>query len=709
MLGIQNVKVVDEQPKTDIENLKQIAKEKMNTEQKEIKPVEALIDLDPWLGPYREPLQKRYDLYANWYQKIQDSEGGLDQFTKSYLKFGINVTPEGITYREWAPNAKEAHFFGDFNNWNRTSHKMNRNDFGVFDIFLPRNADGSLPIPHGSKVKILLTLQDGTQIDRIPAWIRRVTQNLEVSPNYEGIFWHPTETYHFKNPKPAKPESLRIYESHVGIASWEGKVNTYKNFTQNVLPRIKDLGYNTVQLMAIMEHPYYASFGYQVTSFFAASSRYGPPEDLMELIDTAHGMGIIVLLDVVHSHACNNVVDGINQFDGTDHQYFHEGGRGRHSLWNSRLFNYGNYETLRFLLSNLRFWLDEYQFDGFRFDGVTSMMYHHHGIGTGFSGNYGEYFGPNADLEAIVYLMLANKMVHSYYPNAITIAEDVSGMPTLCRPVNEGGVGFDYRLAMAIPDMWIKILKETKDDDWNVSDICWTLTNRRYKEKTIAYAESHDQALVGDKTLAFWLMDKEMYDFMSELTPRTPIIDRGIALHKMIRLLTHALGGEGYLNFIGNEFGHPEWLDFPRQGNGNSFHYARRQFNLVDDELLRYKFLNNFDRAMQHLEGKYGWLASPQAYISLKNEQDKVIVFERGNLLFIFNFHPTKSFTDYRVGTSWNTPHHIVLNSDNVKFGGYDRIDESTVHFPTDFPWNNRANFIQVYIPCRTCIVLSHE
>jgi len=707
MVGIKNVKVENEQ-KNDIATLKKNAKEALEGK-KEIVPVDALIDLDPWLTPFREPLQKRYDLYKYWFDKLNSSEGSLDKLSKSYLEYGINVTDKGIHYKEWAPNAKEAHFIGEFNNWDITSHKMTRDEYGTFEIFLPRNADGSLPIKHNTKVKIALTLEDGTVLYRIPAWIRRVTQDLSVSPTYDGIFWYPEEQYKFKNQKPPKPESVRIYEAHVGISSWEGKVNTFKNFTRDVLPRIKDLGYNVIQLMAIMEHPYYASFGYQVTSFFCASSRYGVPEDLKELIDTAHGMGITVLLDVVHSHACNNVEDGINQFDGTDHQYFHAGGRGHHDLWNSRLFNYGNYETLRFLLSNLRYWLDEFQFDGFRFDGVTSMMYYHHGMGYGFSGDYREYFGDNTDLEAVVYLMLANKMIHDLYPDAITIAEDVSGMPTLCRPVDEGGVGFDYRLAMAIPDMWIKILKHQKDDDWNMGDICWTLTNRRYKEKTIAYAESHDQALVGDKTLAFWLMDKEMYDFMSELCPRTPIIDRGLALHKMIRLLTHALGGEGYLNFIGNEFGHPEWLDFPREGNGNSFHYARRQFNLVDDDLLRYKFLNNFDRAMQNLESKYGWLHSPQAYISLKHEGDKVIVFERGNLLFIFNFHPTKSFTDYRVGTSWNTPHHIVLNSDRVEFGGHDCIDESVTHFPTDLPWNNRANFLQVYIPSRTCIVLSHE
>jgi len=369
-----------------------------------------------------------------------------------------------------------------------------------------------------------------------------------------------------------------------------------------MLPRIRYLGYNAIQLMAIMEHAYYASFGYQVNSFFAASSRYGTPEDLKELIDTAHGMGLVVLLDVVHSHASNNVLDGLNMFDGSDHLYFHGGGKGRHDLWDSRLFNYGNHEVLRFLLSNLRFWMEEYQFDGFRFDGVTSMLYVHHGIGTGFSGGYHEYFGPAVDNDSLMYLMLANELLHTTYPECITIAEDVSGMPALCLPLPLGGVGFDYRLSMAIPDMYIKLLKEKSDDEWNMGNLAFTLSNRRHGEKTIAYAESHDQALVGDKTLMMWLCDKEMYTHMSVLTESTPVIERGLALHKMIRLVTHGLGGEGYLNFEGNEFGHPEWLDFPRAGNNDSYWYARRLLNLTEDPLLRYKFLNEFDRAMQLTE-----------------------------------------------------------------------------------------------------------
>ncbi|KAG9066326.1 alpha-1,4-glucan branching enzyme [Linnemannia hyalina] len=612
-----------------------------------------VIALDPWLSPYKTALQERYAGFQKWKKTINEA-GGYDKFTRGYESFGFHVSDKGIAYREWAPNATGAYLFGEFNNWDKFSHPMQRDNFGVYSIFLPNKPDGSPPIEHNTKIK---------------------------------ASHHPS------------PFAF-------GIATAEPRVGQFTEFTANVLPRIKKLGYNTIQLMAIMEHAYYASFGYQITSFFAASSRYGTPEELKELIDTAHGLGITVLLDVVHSHACKNVLDGLNQFDGSDHQYFHEGAKGRHELWDSRLFNYGSYEVMRFLLSNLRFYMEEYGFDGFRFDGVTSMMYTHHGIGFGFSGNYHEYFGEGVDSEAVAYLMVANDMLHDLYPDCITIAEDVSGMPTLCRPVSEGGIGFDYRLSMAIPDMWIKLLKEKTDSEWDIGHIVFTLTNRRHMEPSIAYCESHDQALVGDKTIAFWLMDKEMYTHMSVLTELTPIIDRGLALHKMIRLVTHTLGGEGYLTFIGNEFGHPEWLDFPRAGNNSSFHYARRQWNVVDDELLRYKFLNDFDGAMNHAESKVGWLAAPQAFVSLKHEGDKVLAFDRAGAVFIFNFNGTQSFTDYRIAVPTPGQYKILLNSDEEHFGGHGRVSAESRYFSTPEPWGGHQQYIQVYIPSRTALIL---
>ncbi|KQJ99702.1 hypothetical protein BRADI_3g44760v3 [Brachypodium distachyon] len=605
---------------SNVEGMNKMAKESAAGEKLRVIPPpgngEQIYEIDPTLKAYKYHLEYRYSLYRRVRSDIDQHEGGMDAFSRGYENFGFNRSAEGITYREWAPGALSAALVGDFNNWDPNADRMSKNDFGIWEIFLPNNADGSTPIPHGSRVKVRMDTPSGIK-DSIPAWIKYSVQAPGDIP-YNGIYYDPPEDekYVFKHPQPKRPKSLRIYETHVGMSSPEPKINTYANFRDEVLPRIKKLGYNAVQIMAIQEHSYYGSFGYHVTNFFAPSSRFGTPEDLKSLIDRAHELGLVVLMDVVHSHASSNTLDGLNGFDGTDTHYFHGGARGHHWMWDSRVFNYGNWEVIRYLLSNARWWLEEYKFDGFRFDGVTSMMYTHHGLQVTFSGDYNEYFGFNTDVDAVVYLMLVNDLIHGLYPEAITIGEDVSGMPTFALPVQVGGVGFDYRLHMAVADKWIELFKRS-DESWQMGDIVHTLTNRRWLEKCVTYAESHDQALVGDKTIAFWLMDKDMYDFMALDRPSTPNIDRGIALHKMIRLITMGLGGEGYLNFMGNEFGHPEWIDFPRgpqvlpsgkfiPGNNNSYDKCRRRFDLGDAEFLRYHGMQLFDEAMQHLEEKYG-------------------------------------------------------------------------------------------------------
>ncbi|XP_068240503.1 1,4-alpha-glucan-branching enzyme [Palaemon carinicauda] len=673
--------------------------------------INELLERDTYLKPYEQEIRRRYGCFEELKGKIEKTEGGLPEFASGYKNFGYHVNPDNsIKWMEWAPLAKALFLKGDFNDWNITSHSFKKLDFGKWEITVPANPDGSCAIPHLSKVKIGVLTAENQMVDRLSPWANYVMKPTKTEGlAYHQLFWNPPveERYVMKHPRPSKPKNLKVYECHVGIATDQYRVGTYKEFAQNILPRIVKLGYNAIQVMAIMEHAYYASFGYQVTSFFAASSRYGTPEELKEMVDVAHSMGLYVLLDVVHSHASKNVLDGLNEFDGSDSCYFHGGSRGTHSLWDSRLFNYSHWEVLRFLLSNLHWYYEEYKFDGFRFDGVTSMLYHHHGIGEGFSGGYHEYYGLSVDVEALVYLMLANELLHNVSPDMITVAEDVSGMPALCRPVREGGVGFDYRLGMAIPDNWIKLLKDVSDDDWDMANICHILENRRYQEKTIAYAESHDQALVGDKTIAFWLMDKEMYTHMSVLSEPSLIIDRGLALHKMIRLITHGLGGEGYLNFMGNEFGHPEWLDFPREGNQESYHYARRQWKVVDDELLKYKFLNNFDASMNKIEDQFGWLHAEPGFVSTKHNGDKVIVFERGCCVFAFNFHPNKSYSDYKIGIGNGGKYKIVLDSDAEEFGGHKRLDHSVEFFTKQEDFNGRPNSLMIYLPSRVAIVFA--
>jgi 1,4-alpha-glucan branching enzyme len=668
-----------------------------------------IYDSDPYIAPHKGWFEHKYHQFCDLLGQIEANEGSLYEFSLGYKKYGFNEDESGVWYREWAPNAKEMYLIGDFNNWDRRSHKLTKNEFGTWEIYIPKNPDGSYPIPHNSKVKAHILNARDQWVDKIPAWITYATQD-PGNVAYDGIYISQQEEhrYKWKHSQPKRVRAPRIYETHIGMSSSEPKIASYKEFTTNVLPRIKNLGYNVIQIMAIMEHSYYGSFGYHVTNFFAVSSRYGPINDLKELIDTAHSMGIQVLIDLVHSHASSNTQDGINEFDGTDYQYFHGGTKGHHALWDSKIFDYSKYEVLRFLLSNLAWYLEEYRFDGFRFDGITSLMYTHHGCGVGFAGTYNEYFGGSVDMNGMVYLSLANTLIHRINPNAITIAEDVSGMPGLGRTVEDGGSGFDYRLSMAIPDKWIKYLKEQKDEDWDMGGIVYTLTNRRHDEKCIGYAESHDQAIVGDKTLSMWLFDKEIYTNMSVFSGETCAVFRGISLHKMIRLITIALGGEGYLNFMGNEFGHPEWIDFPREGNGFSYTYCRRQWNLAEDHLLYFHFFNTFDKEMISLEEEYQWLSAKDDFVSLKHEEDKIISFEKGNLLWVFNFHSSKSYEHYRIGTRWAQEHIIVMDTDEARFGGKDRLKHGHENpFPfVQEPWYDRPNYIQLYIPSRTAIVL---
>ncbi|CAF3840761.1 unnamed protein product [Rotaria sp. Silwood1] len=593
-----------------------------------------LLKLDPYLEGYQDEIRRRYYVFQKILKQLEIEEQGIDNFTTAYKQFGIHINHQTneINIKEWAPGAKAMYIRGDFNNWQEKQYPFTRDQWGVWRVTIPPLSDGSIAIKHGQAIKLLLEIANGELVDRICPWSRYV-QRKEKATVYHDVFYNPSyeQIYQFKYTQPKKRDRLKIYEAHIGISSSKEEIASYENFRINIIPHIIKQGYNTIQLMAILEHPYYASFGYQVTNYFAASSRFGTPEELKALIDEAHKYNLTVLLDLVHSHSSKNIVDGLNMFDGTAGCFFHDNTRGFHTLWDSRCFNYLEREVMRFLLSNIRYWLEEFKFDGFRFDGVSSMLYHSHGIGHHFSSSYDEYFGLATDTDSFNYLQLANYVCEKFFPESIRIAEDVSGMPTLCRPLAEGGAGFDYRLAMAIPDIWIKLLKEKKDEDWHIGNITWTLMNRRSSEKNIAYAESHDQAIVGDKTIAQWLFNEQIYSHMSIFSERTATIDRGLALHKMIRLLTYALGGESWLNFEGNEFGHPEWLDFPREGNNESYKYARRLFYLSNDENLRYKYLNAWDKAMNDLEEEYKWLSAKNTLIIRQIEADKVIVFERGD------------------------------------------------------------------------------
>ncbi len=659
-----------------------------------------IVKQDPWLEPYEQIIAGRHRRVAAKRKELV-GKGTLTDFASGYRYYGLNRVGNRWVFREWAPNARAIYLVGDFNDWTEEERYQlkRRRMSGDWCLELPLEA-----LKHGDHYK-LKVYWDGGSGERIPAWADRVVQD-EHTHIFSAQVWYPEQPYVFKKKNfTPKTSPLMIYECHIGMAQDAERVGTYREFREQILPRIVADGYNCIQIMAIQEHPYYGSFGYHVSSMFAPSSRFGTPEELKELIDAAHEQGVAVIMDIVHSHAVKNELEGLGNFAGDPYQYFYAGDKREHPAWDSLCFDYGKNEVLHFLLSNCKYWLEEYHFDGFRFDGVTSMLYHSHGLGEAY-GSYDDYYNGGQDDNAIAYLTLANLLIHEINPKAITIAEEVSGMPGLALPFEDGGYGFDYRMAMNIPDYWIKLIKEWKDEDWKPSSMFWEVTNRRRNEKTISYAESHDQALVGDKTIIFRLVDADMY-WHFKIGDETERSVRGIALHKMIRLLTASTINGGYLNFMGNEFGHPEWIDFPREGNGWSHKYARRQWHLADDPTLCYHYLGDFDRAMIRLLTTPKGIERREVKEIWHHDGDLVLAYMRGDLLFVFNFHPTRSFTDYGLLVP-KGEYEVVLNTDNPLYGGFGNTDDTLRHLAPEDPLYKRVRkgWLKLYIPSRSAMVL---
>jgi 1,4-alpha-glucan branching enzyme len=662
--------------------------------------LERFLSRDSYLSPYKKTIRRRLLKIIEAESRLTLGKSSLSDFASGHEYFGLHFRNGEWVFREWAPNATRIYLIGDMTNWRERKdfalHRLNKE--GHWELRLSQDK-----LKHKDHYRLRIHWPGGKG-DRIPAYSRRIVQDTDTLI-FNAQVWSPQDPYHWKCLDfQSLSEPILVYEAHVGMAQEEEKIGSYREFTTQTLPRIAATGYNTLQLMAIQEHPYYGSFGYQVSSFFAASSRFGTPEEFKELVDTAHASGLRVIIDLVHSHGVSNEVEGLSRFDGTLYQYFHEGLRGRHHAWDSRCFDYQKHQVLHFLLSNCRFWLDEYRLDGFRFDGVTSMLYMDHGLEKAFT-SYDDYFNDNVDEDALVYLALANKLIHDVRPDAVTIAEDISGMPGLAAPISSGGIGFDYRFAMGVPDNWIRLVKDTPDEKWHIGHLWHELTNRRRDEKTISYTESHDQALVGDKTIIFRLMDADMYDHM-QVVDDSLSVARGMALHKMIRLITLATAGNGYLNFMGNEFGHPEWIDFPREGNNWSYKYARRQWHLMDDENLKYQFLARFDRDMISLSKNYKLFESKEVNLVYEHSDNKIIIFERAGLLFIFNFHPERSYSDYRFEAPPGK-YRMIFNSDAPEYGGHNRLLPDEYHLTLlDTSKERPCDLLSLYLPNRTALVL---
>jgi len=656
-----------------------------------------IIDYDPWLRNFRPTLEKRRLRFKDEAEWIRNQWGSLKDYASVHHQQGLHLRGNCWHLCEWAPHARGLWLVGAFSGWKPTdAYRLQRREGGLWEGTFPLEL-----LKHGDHYKIWVEWEGGAGM-RIPACATRTVQDPDTLI-FSAQVWQP-EAFTWSDHNVAfTQEAPLIYEAHTGMALEEERVGSYREFADQILPRIKAAGYNVLQLMAVQEHPYYGSFGYHVSNYFAPSSRFGTPEDLKYLVNQAHLMGLRVIMDLVHSHSVKNVEEGLSRLDGSEDLYFHGGDRGLHPAWDSRCFNYGKEEVRRFLLSNCRYWIEEFHFDGFRFDGVTSMLYLHHGLGKDFV-SYEDYFNGQEDEDALLYLALANALIHEIKEGSLSIAEEMSGMPGTTLPGEEGGLGFDFRLSMGVPDFWIKLIKEKRDEDWEVGQLFHELTQHRPEEQVISYAESHDQALVGDKTIIFRLADKEMYDFMAKDRSNL-IIDRAIALHKMIRLLTLSTAQGGYLNFMGNEFGHPEWIDFPREGNQWSYRYARRQWSLYDNELLRFRDLGLFDRAMIELARNWQLTALKDTRLLVAQNNDQVLAFERGPLLFVFNFNPATSFTDYGLPVPAGK-FKLLLSTDEARFGGFDRVDHKMTYFSRPSGSGKSQHHLPLYLPARMAMVL---
>ena len=660
---------------------------------------------DKWLAPYYEEIRA-------WRRYIKErrqlflgslaTRGGLAAWACGHLYFGLHRTTTGWVLREYAPAARAIYLLCDANGWQKADayrftplHSSEGTPSGEWSLELPATA-----LHHLDYYKLLICTAD-EELERIPAYANYVVQDPR-DYSFCTRVWSPEQPYRMTVPSPKRPDTLLIYECHIGMSGEELGVATYEQFRKERLPYIVSSGYNTLQIMAVQEHPYYGSYGYHVSNFFAPSSRFGTPDELKRLVDEAHALGLYVIMDLVHSHAVRNEAEGLARYDGTRTLFFHEGSRGEHPQWDSLCFDYGRSEVVHYLLSNCHYWLTEYGFDGFRFDGVTSMIYLDHGLERSFL-TYEDYYDGCIDQDALTYLTLANELVHTVKPSATTIAEEVSGLPGLCESLAIGGYGFDYRLAMNVPDYWIKLIKEQPDEAWNPENMWYELRNHRPTERTISYAESHDQALVGDKTIIFRLIDSDMYWHMQQSDWHDRVM-RGIALCNMIRLMTFATMCGGYLTFMGNEFGHPEWIDFPRQGNGYSYQYARRQWSLRANGLLRYAQLAHFDEKMLALCQLEPCFAELPDYCYHSHTERQVIAFMRGDaLLFTFNYSPTESYCDYAIEGVPTGQYELLLDSDAVACGGFGRIDSSVRH-------HSRSNAegrteLRLYLPARSAQV----
>lgn len=596
----------------------------------------------------------------------------------SYQYFGAHLNEKGVTFRVWAPNAQGVAVVGDFNGWNIHDHPMSpvSDRHGIWELFIPALSQGQL-------YKYAVRQQDGEiayKADPYGFYSEVKPKTASIIWTLEGYDWQDenwckkrTETDWLKMP-------INIYEAHLG--SWkrneQGDYLSYHELADQLVPYLVEMHYTHIELMPIMEHPFDGSWGYQLTGYYAATSRYGDPQGLMHFIDCCHQAGIGVILDWVPGHFCKDD-QGLRHFDGTSQYEFSE-----HQQWGTMVFDYGKPEVLDFLISNAHFWFDRYHIDGLRIDGVASMIELNHGLD-------GEPFhntqGGTDRLEALAFLRELNTIIFRDFPFAIMSAEDSTSYPMVTWPVDKGGLGFNLK--------W--------DMGWMHDTLDYMKTDPMFRNRfhnlltfSMAYAFnenfilplSHDEVVHSKRTI----LDKMFGDYNMKFDQFRILFGY---------LMTHP--GKK-LSFMGNEF-----APFLEWRVDESLEWFLLDYQKHQEIHTYIKDLNKFYRKEKALwSDDHSWAGFE--WLEPNNSEQSILIFkrlgstEKDTLITIINFCPL-SYNDYQIGVPAPGNYRLAFNSDDRSYGGSGFTMKKTMKAQTS-PLHGQDYSVSINIPPSSVIVL---
>ena len=601
---------------------------------------------------------------------------------KLYEKLGSHVVEYkgiiGTYFAVWAPNAQYVAVIGNFNGWNRGSHQLNYrwDASGIWEGWIP-------DVGVGETYKYFIKGPQGQDLEKSDPFALR----WELPPHTASIIadtfyeWQDQDWMANRYKHTALDKPYSVYEMHIG--SWARSPESpdeflsYRQLAEKLVPYVVEMGFTHVEFMPIMEHPYYPSWGYQITGFFAASCRYGSPQDLMYLVEQFHANGIAVILDWVPSHFPGDA-HGLYNFDGT-HLYEHEDVRkGFHPDWKSYIFNYGRNEVRAFLISNAMFWLERYHIDGLRVDAVASMLY------LDYSRNHGEWepnvFGGNENLEAISFLQEFNTTIYSNFPDVQTIAEESTSFAGVSRPVYTGGLGFGMKWMMG----WMHDTLDYFEHDpihrqYHQGQLTFSMVYAFTENFMLPF--SHDEVVYGKKSMLNKMPGDDWQKFAN-----LRLLYTFMYTHPGTKLL-----------FMGAEFGQVEEWNYKQSLDWHLLEHTSHQG--IKETVKAINHLYKSEPALY--EKAFDWTGFE--WIDASNLADSVIVYMRkgintaNDLIVVLNMTPVLH-QEYRIGVPSAGEWQEIFNSDKHQYWGGGNTNHHPIATETQ-PWHGRENSLRLTVP----------